>query len=65
MKRVFNIENETCDKCGRDVRIIASIEDPFVIGTILTHLNDKLSSITTDLLPACRVPSPGELLEGL
>ena len=27
LKRVFNIEIETCDECGGDVRIIASIED--------------------------------------
>ena len=65
MKRVFNIDIETCDKCGGDVRIIASIEDPIVIGKILTHLNDKLSSAAIDLLPECRAPPLGELLEGL
>jgi len=31
----FNIDIETCDKCGGDVRIIASIEDPAVIRTLL------------------------------
>lgn len=36
---------ETCDKCGGDVRIIASIEDPIV----LTHLNNKLSSVAIEL----------------
>jgi hypothetical protein len=65
LKRVFNIDIATCDKCGSDVRIIASIEDPIVIGKILTHLNDKLSSITIDLLPECRAPPLTELLEGL
>jgi len=33
LKRVFNIDIQTCDKCGGDVRIIASIEDPEVIRT--------------------------------
>ena len=27
LKRVFNIDIETCSECGGDVRIIASIED--------------------------------------
>jgi len=43
---------------------MASIEDPIVIGKILTHLNDKLSSAAIDLLPECRAPPLGELLEG-
>jgi len=65
LKRVFNIDIETCDKCGGDVRIIASIEDPIVIGKILTHLKDKLSSVAIDLLPECRAPPLAELLERL
>ena len=38
LKRVFNIDIETCSKCGGDVRIIASIEDPAVINQILAQL---------------------------
>ncbi len=41
LQRVFNIDIETCSKCGGDVRIIASIEDPVVIRKILAHLNNK------------------------
>jgi len=41
LKRVFNIDIETCDKCGGDVRIIASIEDPALIKTILAFLVKK------------------------
>jgi len=41
LKRVFNIDIETCDKCGGDVRIIARIEDPAVIRTLLAYLNKK------------------------
>jgi hypothetical protein len=54
LKRVFNIDVETCDKCGGDVRIIASIEDPAVIQRILAHLDNTVISAMTVLLPDCR-----------
>jgi hypothetical protein len=54
LKRVFNIDITTCDQCGADVRIIASIEDPAVIQKILAHLDDMASSAATALLPDCR-----------
>jgi hypothetical protein len=38
LKRVFRIDIESCERCGGKVRIIASIEDPQVIGKILSHL---------------------------
>ena len=53
LKRVFNIDIETCDKCGGDVKIIASIEDPAVIQKILAHLDNTASSAETALLPDC------------
>ena len=37
LKRVFGIEIETCEMCGGKVRVMASIEDPAVIGRILRH----------------------------
>jgi len=58
LKRVFNIDIETCSECGGDVRIIACIEDPVVIQKILTHLDNTASSAATALLPDCRA-SPG------
>jgi rRNA maturation protein Nop10 len=58
LKRVFNIEIETCSECGGDVRIIASIEDPLVIQKILAHLDNTASSAASALLPDCRA-SPG------
>jgi hypothetical protein len=64
LKRVFNIDGKTCDKCGGDVRIIASIEDPAVVMKILARLDDKTSSGVTALLPECRAPPLAELLEG-
>jgi len=63
LKRVFNIEIETCSECGADVRVIASIEEPVVIQKILAHLESIASSAATALLPDCRA-SPS-LLEGL
>ncbi len=38
LKRVFNIDIETCSACGGAVKLIASIEDPVVIKKILAHL---------------------------
>ena len=40
LKRVFKIDIETCDGCGGAVKVIASIEDPVVIGKILAHLKE-------------------------
>ncbi len=41
LKRVFGIEIETCEVCGGKVKVIASIEDPAVIGKILGHLASR------------------------
>jgi len=38
LNRVFQIDVETCSKCGGPVQVIASIEDPPVIERILNHL---------------------------
>jgi len=42
LKRVFRIDIESCERCGGKVRIIASVEDPAVIGKILAHLEHRL-----------------------
>lgn len=62
LKRVFNIDVETCSECGGTIKIIASIEDPAVIAKILAHLNEKTSSAGTGLLPQCRAPPAMGLL---
>ena len=54
LKRVFKIDIETCDKCGGDVRIIASIEDPAVIRTLLVYLDKKRAMAADNGLPDCR-----------
>lgn len=44
LKRVFNIDIETCEKCQGPVRIIACVKDPVVIKKILNHLASKETS---------------------
>ena len=56
LKRVFNIDVETCVRCGKAVRVIASIEEPALIERILEHgkggplscLNFHITHRTTD-----------------
>ena len=56
LKRVFNIDIETCQACGGAVRIIACIEEPDVIEKILTHLDKQGTSTDVARLPPCRAP---------
>jgi type I restriction enzyme R subunit len=60
LKRVFNIDIGTCGECGGAVKVIARIEDPVVIEKILTHLQGKVISGPTHLLPESRAP-PADL----
>jgi len=56
LKRVFGIEIETCEQCGGKVKVIASLEDPAVIGQILRHLASR--ELASRQLPAgSRPPS--------
>lgn len=41
LKRVFKIDIEVCEHCGGKVKVIASIEDPLVIGQILCHIRQR------------------------
>ncbi len=57
LKRVFNIDVETCVQCGGSVKVIACIEDQPVIDKILSHLRKKDRLPThPDLLPEARAP---------
>ncbi len=38
LKRVFDIDIEICPRCGGKLRVIACIEDPDLIATILEHI---------------------------
>ena len=59
LKRVFNIDIETCRECGGAVKVIACIEDPVVIKKILSHLACKAATKESSALPECRAPPAG------
>ena len=63
LKRVFNIDMETCSKCGGAVRVIACIEDPVVIDKILTHLEKKAVWAEPVVLPQNRAPPQRKLFD--
>ncbi len=63
LKRVFNIDIETCPKCGGTVKVIACIEDPVVIEKILTHLDQKRASTEPLVLPQSRAPPQSSLFD--
>ena len=63
LKRVFNIDIETCEQCGGAVKVIASIEDPLVIQKILSHLNTKNDEVVELLPPQSRAPPQISLFE--
>ena len=52
LKRVFNIDIETCKDCGGHVKIIACIEDPVVVDKILRHLERKDATVTLHSPPS-------------
>ncbi len=63
LKRVFNIDVETCNECGGAVKVIACIEDPVVIQKILSYLkrqdsgqNSNSNKSQISLLPDERAP---------
>ena len=60
LKRVFNIDIETCKGCGGGVKIIACIEDPVVIKKLLSHLERKDACHAARRLPPSRA-SPGDM----
>ena len=48
LKRVFAIDIETCPKCGGTLRVIACIENPDVIATILEHVRAREAATTAN-----------------
>jgi hypothetical protein len=64
LKRVFNIDIETCQACGGPVKIISCIEDPVVIKQILEHLKHKAETGEPRALRESRAP-PAGLPQGL
>ena len=41
LKRVFAIDIDTCQRCGGSLKVLASIEDPELIASILSHLQQR------------------------
>jgi hypothetical protein len=58
LKRVFSIDVETCVRCGKAVRVIASIEEPALIERILAHVRAKGESSAALLGPPSTGPGP-------
>lgn len=56
LKRVFNIDVESCRVCGGAARVIAAIEDKAVIEKILAHLDSKVFCTQPEPLPQVRAP---------
>lgn len=63
LKRVFDIDIETCPKCGGAVKVIACIEDPVIIDKRLTHLDKKASLYEPVTLPKTRAPPQASLFD--
>jgi hypothetical protein len=55
LKRVFGIQIERCAQCGGTLKIIASIEDPQVIGRTLEHL-ERRAVLPRESRPPARAP---------
>jgi hypothetical protein len=60
LKRVFNIDIQTCRICGGTMKVIACIEDPAVIQKILDHLKSKEETREPFPYPESRAPPTGE-----
>jgi hypothetical protein len=56
LKRVFGIQINPCAQCGGAVKIIASIENPEVIGQILWHLGLDRQDLQHQRQPTARAP---------
>ena len=61
LKRVFDIDIETCTVCGGSMKVAACIEDPWVIKKILTYLRGQEPCDDDTYLPESRAPPQGDL----
>jgi uncharacterized protein YbaR (Trm112 family) len=41
MKRAYRLDVLTCPRCAGPMRLIATVDDPDVIATILAHLRGR------------------------
>jgi hypothetical protein len=61
LKRVFDIDVETCDQYGGGIKIIACIEYPMVIKKILDHIDSKSAVSKKKRLPQSSAPTQSSL----
>jgi hypothetical protein len=61
LKRVFGVEIECCARCGGQLKIIASIEEPQLIAKILSHLERAAPEQSQSELPLGPRGPPGLL----
>jgi hypothetical protein len=65
LKRGFKLDLSSCEGWGGQVRVIASVEDPAVIGKILAHLETKQTVLVGEgRRPEVRGPPQGALALG-
>jgi len=60
LKRVFGVEIESCTRCGGELKIIASIEEPQLIAKILSHLERAAPEQYQSELPLGARGPPGQ-----
>jgi len=56
MRRAFDLDVLACPRCGDRMRLLATIDDPLVIESILAHLGLPTDRVRTD--PAHPPPTP-------
>lgn len=62
LKRVFDIDVQTCDACGGAAKIIAAVEEPVAIRKILDHLEGEGAMPQAYHRPAARAPPKQEMV---
>lgn len=65
LKRVFDIDVQTCDACGGAVKITAAIEDPVAITKILGHMDGQGAMPQAYHRPAVRGPPRQQVIRHL
>ena len=60
LKRVFGIEIDSCSRCGGQLKIVASIEEPELIAKILAHLDRTSAEPHQSELPLGARAPPGQ-----
>ena len=56
LKRVFNVDVQTCECCGGQARIVAAVEEPHAIRAILGHFEKHGALPQAHYQPAARGP---------